>query len=129
MLTEACARAGFRPWKITGIAEWTGKFGHVAAGLGVALVPSLAAWAVLAGLSLCRLGDPARCRTVPDPAGTAGPDGVSESGRGPLIVEALADRRGVSPGPFLRMAVWAELDCPVASELAADRSPTCAIAR
>ncbi|MFJ1674352.1 LysR family transcriptional regulator [Streptomyces sp. NPDC088251] len=64
MLTEVCARAGFRPRKIVRIAEWTGKFGYVAAGLGVALVPSLAAWAVPAGLSLCRLDDLAPRRTV-----------------------------------------------------------------
>ncbi|MGW3654263.1 ATP-binding protein [Streptomyces sp. NPDC005151] len=44
------------------------------------------------------------------PTGTAVPDGDCESGRGLLIVEALADRWGVSPGPFPRKAVWAELD-------------------
>ncbi|MFG2561195.1 ATP-binding protein [Streptomyces sp. NPDC048496] len=44
------------------------------------------------------------------PADTAVPDGDCESGRGLLIVEALADRWGVSPGPFPRKAVWAELD-------------------
>jgi DNA-binding transcriptional LysR family regulator len=64
MLADACARAGFRPKKIIRIAEWTGKFGYVAAGLGVALVPALAAWAVPAELVLCRLGDLALRRTV-----------------------------------------------------------------
>ncbi|XNR95079.1 LysR family transcriptional regulator [Streptomyces sp. R-74717] len=64
MLAEICARAGFRPRKTIRIAEWTGKFGYVAAGLGVALVPSLASWAVPAELSLCRLGDLAPRRTV-----------------------------------------------------------------
>ncbi|MFI5745846.1 LysR family transcriptional regulator [Streptomyces sp. NPDC051644] len=64
MLAEICARAGFRPKKTIRIAEWTGKFGYVAAGLGVALVPSLAAWAVPAELALCRLGDLAPRRTV-----------------------------------------------------------------
>jgi DNA-binding transcriptional LysR family regulator len=64
MLADACARAGFSPGKIIRIAEWTGKFGYVAAGLGVALVPSLAAWAVPAELALCRLDDPALRRTV-----------------------------------------------------------------
>ncbi|MFI2783270.1 ATP-binding protein [Streptomyces sp. ALB3] len=34
----------------------------------------------------------------------------AESGRGLLIVEALADRWGVAPGPFPRKTVWAELD-------------------
>ncbi|MEE1806061.1 LysR family transcriptional regulator [Streptomyces sp. BE133] len=64
MLAEICARAGFRPRKTIRIAEWTGKFGYVAAGLGVALVPSLASWAVPAELALCRLGDLAPRRTV-----------------------------------------------------------------
>lgn len=64
MLADACARAGFTPRKIIRIAEWTGKFGYVAAGLGVALVPSLAAWAVPAELTLCRLSDPTLRRTV-----------------------------------------------------------------
>ncbi|MFH8518884.1 LysR family transcriptional regulator [Streptomyces gelaticus] len=64
MLAEVCGRAGFTPRRITRIAEWTGKFGYAAAGLGVALVPSLAAWAVPAELVLCRLGDLAPRRTV-----------------------------------------------------------------
>lgn len=64
LLTEVCARAGFQPRKIIRIAEWTGKFGYAAAGLGVALVPSLAAWAVPDEIALCRLGDPAPRRTV-----------------------------------------------------------------
>jgi DNA-binding transcriptional LysR family regulator len=64
MLADACARAGFSPRKMVRIAEWTGKFGYVAAGLGVALVPSLAAWSVPAELVLCKLGDLAPRRTV-----------------------------------------------------------------
>lgn len=64
MLADACARAGFTPRKIIRIAEWAGKFGYVAAGLGVALVPSLAARAVPEGLVLRRLTDPALRRTV-----------------------------------------------------------------
>ncbi|CAM5436779.1 LysR family transcriptional regulator [Streptomyces atroolivaceus] len=64
VLADACARAGFTPRKIIRIAEWTGKFGYVAAGLGVALIPSLAAWAVPDGLVLVRLTDPALRRTV-----------------------------------------------------------------
>ncbi|MFI6858599.1 LysR family transcriptional regulator [Streptomyces sp. NPDC050421] len=64
MLADACARAGFSPRKVIRIAEWTGKFGYVAAGLGVALVPSLAARAVPGTLALCRLTDPALRRTV-----------------------------------------------------------------
>ncbi|MFI6339142.1 LysR family transcriptional regulator [Streptomyces sp. NPDC050535] len=64
MLADACARAGFTPRKIIRIAEWTGKFGYAAAGLGVALVPSLAASAVPAELVLRPLTDPALRRTV-----------------------------------------------------------------
>ena len=37
-----------------------------------------------------------------------GPD--TESGRGLLLVDALADRWGVTPGPPPRKTVWAELD-------------------
>ncbi|MBB4713837.1 anti-sigma regulatory factor (Ser/Thr protein kinase) [Streptomyces luteogriseus] len=36
----------------------------------------------------------------------------AESGRGLLLVEALADRWGVQPGPVPRNTVWAELDLP-----------------
>jgi DNA-binding transcriptional LysR family regulator len=64
MLADACARAGFMPRKIIRIAEWTAKFGYAAAGLGVALVPSLAARAVPDELVLCRLTDSALRRTV-----------------------------------------------------------------
>ncbi|MFD5628586.1 LysR family transcriptional regulator [Streptomyces sp. NPDC127072] len=64
MLADACARAGFTPRKIIRIAEWAGKFGYAAAGLGVALVPSLAADAVPASLALRPLTDPSLRRTV-----------------------------------------------------------------
>ncbi|WP_406383123.1 ATP-binding protein [Streptomyces sp. NBC_01618] len=46
----------------------------------------------------------------PGRASTAAPDGDSESGRGLLIVDAIADRWGVIPGPFPRKTVWAECD-------------------
>ncbi|MFI2778159.1 ATP-binding protein [Streptomyces sp. ALB3] len=36
--------------------------------------------------------------------------GDAEHGRGLLIVEALADRWGVLPGPAPRKTVWAEID-------------------
>ncbi|MFE5629114.1 ATP-binding protein [Streptomyces sp. NPDC056543] len=39
------------------------------------------------------------------------PDGA-ESGRGLLIVEALAARWGVTPGPVPRKTVWAEIGLP-----------------
>lgn len=38
------------------------------------------------------------------------PAADGESGRGLLLVEALADRWGVTPGPVPRKTVWAELD-------------------
>ncbi|WP_084516613.1 LysR family transcriptional regulator [Microtetraspora niveoalba] len=43
MLVTSCARAGFTPRTGFRVAEWTGKFGYVAAGLGVTLVPAMAA--------------------------------------------------------------------------------------
>ncbi|MFJ2027679.1 LysR family transcriptional regulator [Streptomyces sp. NPDC087897] len=64
MLADACARAGFTPERVMRIAGWAGKFGYAAAGLGVALVPSLAARAVPAELVLRPLTDPALRRTV-----------------------------------------------------------------
>ncbi|WP_043684766.1 ATP-binding protein [Streptomyces xylophagus] len=36
-------------------------------------------------------------------------DGCGESGRGLLLVDALADRWGVAPGPHPRKTVWAEV--------------------
>ncbi|WNI24428.1 ATP-binding protein [Streptomyces sp. ITFR-16] len=38
------------------------------------------------------------------------PDQLAESGRGLLVVGALADRWGVTSGPVPRKTVWAELD-------------------
>lgn len=38
------------------------------------------------------------------------PDTDAESGRGLLLVGALADRWGVTPGPFPCKSVWAETD-------------------
>ncbi|MFF1925610.1 ATP-binding protein [Streptomyces sp. NPDC058221] len=37
------------------------------------------------------------------------PESDADSGRGLLIVEALADRWGIIPGPVPRKTVWAEL--------------------
>ncbi|AZK96207.1 MULTISPECIES: LysR family transcriptional regulator [Streptomyces] len=63
-LADAWARVGGAPRKIIRIAEWSGKFGYVAAGLGVALVPSLAARAVPTDIVLRPLTDPALRRTI-----------------------------------------------------------------
>ncbi|MFI6804454.1 ATP-binding protein [Streptomyces luteogriseus] len=49
------------------------------------------------------------------------PPTEAESGRGLLLVEALADRWGVDPGPIPRKTVWAELKLP-APEHEATRS-------
>ncbi|MFD2350971.1 LysR substrate-binding domain-containing protein [Nonomuraea ferruginea] len=72
LLLAACAAAGFTPRGGLRVAEWSGKFGFVAAGLGVTLVPELAARAVPASLVLRRLRGQLPARTVyaalPDPA-------------------------------------------------------------
>lgn len=54
-LTGACQRAGFQPRIEFGIREWPAKQGFVAAGLGLALVPLLAATATPPGVALARL--------------------------------------------------------------------------
>jgi DNA-binding transcriptional LysR family regulator len=64
VLAAACARAGFTPRIELHAGEWTGKLGFVAAGLGVALVPSLAADALRRDLVLRRLGADAPVRRV-----------------------------------------------------------------
>ncbi|MGW5157864.1 LysR family transcriptional regulator [Nonomuraea wenchangensis] len=64
LLLAACAAAGFAPRGGLRVAEWTGKFGFVAAGLGVTLVPELAARAVPAGLVLRPLRGQAPARRV-----------------------------------------------------------------
>ncbi|MFD3503798.1 ATP-binding protein [Streptomyces sp. NPDC058678] len=42
------------------------------------------------------------------------PDPDAESGRGRVLVEALADRWGTAQGPHPRKTVWAELNLPPA---------------
>ncbi|GIF14280.1 LysR family transcriptional regulator [Actinoplanes teichomyceticus] len=49
------AAAGFRPRIDIAVGEWTGKLGCVAAGLGVTLVPALAARGAPADITLLRL--------------------------------------------------------------------------
>jgi DNA-binding transcriptional LysR family regulator len=63
-LVTACAAAGFTPRSGLRVAEWSGKFGFVAAGLGVTLVPELAARAVPDGLVLRPLRGMAPVRKV-----------------------------------------------------------------
>lgn len=50
-----------------------------------------------------------RGECLPSRPGPGGSDHASESGRGLLIVEALAARWGVTPGPLPRKTVWAEI--------------------
>lgn len=54
-LLRASLPSGFEPRIDLVAAEWTGKFGCVAAGLGVALVPALAARGIPADITLLRL--------------------------------------------------------------------------
>jgi DNA-binding transcriptional LysR family regulator len=64
LLVTACAAAGFTPRSGLRVAEWSGKFGFVAAGLGVTLVPELAARAVPGDLVLRPLRGMAPARKV-----------------------------------------------------------------
>jgi DNA-binding transcriptional LysR family regulator len=64
LLVTACAAAGFTPRSGMRVAEWSGKFGFVAAGLGVTLVPELAARAVPGDLVLRPLRGMAPARKV-----------------------------------------------------------------
>ena len=54
-LLRASLPSGFRPRIEITAAEWTGKLGCVAAGLGVALLPALAASRVPPGIAVLRL--------------------------------------------------------------------------
>jgi DNA-binding transcriptional LysR family regulator len=56
-LLDAALRQGFRPRIAHVIAEWTAKEGYVAAGLGVTLVPSLAAGSVRPDIALLPVQD------------------------------------------------------------------------
>lgn len=56
-LLEAALRHGFRPRVAHVVAEWTAKQGYVAAGLGVALVPALAAEGVRPDITLVPVRD------------------------------------------------------------------------
>ncbi|GAB2750768.1 LysR family transcriptional regulator [Streptomyces bullii] len=62
-LLDAALRQGFRPRVAHVVGEWTAKQGYVAAGLGVTLVPALAAGSVRPDVALLRVldaGAPAR---------------------------------------------------------------------
>ncbi len=51
-LLDAAVRQGFQPRVAHVVAEWTAKQGYVAAGLGVTLVPALAAASVRPDVAL-----------------------------------------------------------------------------
>ncbi|GAA2601309.1 ATP-binding protein [Streptomyces axinellae] len=68
-------------------------------------------------LELCLSGDCTLRVEVTDTRGDAHPPAEppdpaddAESGRGLLLVAALASRWGVSPGPYPRKTVWAEVE-------------------
>ncbi|WP_181787295.1 LysR family transcriptional regulator [Streptomyces phytophilus] len=79
-LISACLRQGFRP-RIDYVArEWTAKFGFVAAGLGLTLVPALAAGALPHGVTLAALHPedaPTRTLHTATPRTTAHPPSVA----------------------------------------------------
>ncbi|MFI8892454.1 LysR family transcriptional regulator [Streptomyces paradoxus] len=56
-LLDAALRQGFRPRVAHVVGEWTAKQGYVAAGLGVTLVPALAAESVRPDITLLRVRD------------------------------------------------------------------------
>ncbi|MFI1563753.1 LysR substrate-binding domain-containing protein [Streptomyces sp. NPDC020490] len=56
-LLDTALRQGFRPRVAHVVAEWTAKQGYVAADLGVALVPALAAASVRPDVTLLRVLD------------------------------------------------------------------------
>ncbi|WP_460806493.1 LysR substrate-binding domain-containing protein [Micromonospora zhanjiangensis] len=78
-LLRASLPSGFRPRIDIVAAEWTGKLGCVAAGLGVALVPALAARGTPADITLLRLRDedePVRRVYAATVSGRTGPPAV-----------------------------------------------------
>ncbi|MFC8131133.1 LysR family transcriptional regulator [Streptomyces sp. NPDC057302] len=94
-LLEEAHRHGFRPRVAHVVAEWTAKQGYVAAGLGVALVPALAAESVRPDLTLVPVRDedaPRRAVYAATARGRSAPPAVEP------FLEAL---RGTRAGPRL----------------------------
>lgn len=70
-----------------------------------------------AAVGILRIGvSDARGDHIPVPTTAAHPE-ETESGRGLLLVAALADRWGTEPHPPSGKTVWAELDCPTPPHL------------
>ncbi|MFE3855813.1 LysR family transcriptional regulator [Streptomyces griseorubiginosus] len=100
-LLDAALREGFRPRIAHVVGEWTAKQGYVAAGLGVALVPALAAESVRPDVVLLPVldeGAPARAVYA------AVPRGRSLSPAGEAFVRALREAAGRIPGTSRPMA-------------------------
>jgi hypothetical protein len=62
-------------------------------------------------------GDRPPCAQHPSPD--------AESGRGLVLVDALADRWGAAPGPYPRKTVWAEVALPEAAPAPEHGRPCC----
>ncbi|MFJ9152911.1 LysR family transcriptional regulator [Streptomyces sp. NPDC102270] len=100
-LLDAALRQGFRPRIAHVVGEWTAKQGYVAAGLGVALVPALAAQAVRPDVVLLPVldeGAPARAVYAATPRGRAPSPAVA------AFVAALREAAGRIPRTSLPMA-------------------------
>ncbi|MDN3020478.1 LysR family transcriptional regulator [Streptomyces sp. S.PB5] len=94
-LLDAALRQGFRPRVAHVVAEWTAKQGYVAAGLGVALVPALAAASVRPDVALVPVldeGAPARAVYAATVRGRAAVPAVE------AFVGALREAAGRIPG-------------------------------
>lgn len=100
-LLDAALRQGFRPRIAHVVGEWTAKQGYVAAGLGVTLVPALAAESVRQDVVLLPVldeGAPARAVYA------AVARGRSLSPAGEAFVGALREAAGRIPGASRPMA-------------------------
>ncbi|WP_260471033.1 LysR substrate-binding domain-containing protein, partial [Streptomyces sp. RP5T] len=90
-LLDAALRQGFRPRIAHVVGEWTAKQGYVAAGLGVTLVPALAAEAVRPDVVLLPVldeGAPARAVYAATPRGRSASPAVTS------FVAALREAAG-----------------------------------
>lgn len=100
-LLDAALRQGFRPRIAHVVGEWTAKQGYVAAGLGVTLVPALAAQSVRPDVVLLPVldeGAPARAVYAATPRGRSASPAVA------AFVGALREAAGRIPRPSPPMA-------------------------